>query len=238
MSTQIQSNATRLDKWGINTIAKQLIAPILLGVLMFAIAETTDWLWGWVFHVVHWLAWLVMTVVLIRANPELLNRRGRRQANDKGWDFVLVSIYGIAWILMLVLAAFDRRYGWTAPIAPMWHILGNLLILLGFALTTWAMAVNRHFEVTVRIQDDRDHHVISSGPYQWVRHPGYSGVILAFYFGMPLALGSWPAAVIAVVGLVTMVIRTALEDRTLQAELPGYAAFAQQTRYRLLPRVW
>jgi protein-S-isoprenylcysteine O-methyltransferase Ste14 len=151
---------------------------------------------------------------------------------------VLVSIYGIAWILVLVLAAFDRRYAWTAPIAPMWHILGNLLILLGFGFTTWAMAVNRHFEVTVRIQDDRDHHVVSSGPYQWVRHPGYSGVIIAFYFGMPLALGSWPAAVIAAIGLVTMVIRTALEDQTLQAELPGYTAFAQQTRYRLLPGVW
>src|SRR5678815_1065565 len=128
MTAQIQSNTTRLDKWGINTIAKQVIAPVLLGVLMFAVAETTDWLWGWVFQVVHWLAWLMMTVVLIRSNPELLNRRGRRQANDKNWDFVLVAIYGIAWILMLLLAAFDRRYGWTVPIAPVWHILGNVLI--------------------------------------------------------------------------------------------------------------
>lgn len=238
MTAQIKPNLTRLDKWGMNTISKQVIAPILLAALMFAIAETTDWLWGWVFQIVHFLAWMMMTVVLIRSNPELLNRRGRRQANDKTWDFILVSIYGIAWILMLVLGAMDVRYDWTAPIAPVWHILGNILILLGFALTTWSMAVNRHFEVTVRIQNDRDHHVISDGPYRYVRHPGYSGVILAFYFGMPLALGSWPAALIALIGMITMVTRTALEDRTLQAELPGYTEFAQKTRYRLLPGVW
>jgi protein-S-isoprenylcysteine O-methyltransferase Ste14 len=238
MTTQIKRSSARLDKWGYNTIAKQVIAPILLAALMFAIAETTDWLWGWVFQIIHFLAWLMMTVVLIRTNPELLNRRGKRQAKDKNWDFVLVSIYGIAWILMLVLAAFDFRYGWTEPIAPVWHILGNILILLGFALTTWAMASNRHFEVTVRIQEDRDHHVISSGPYRYIRHPGYSGVILAFYFGMPLALGSLSAALIAVIGLATMVIRTALEDRTLQDELLGYSSFVKQTRYRLIPGIW
>ncbi len=238
MIAPMKSNPVHLDKWGYNTIAKQVIAPILLAALMFAVAQTTDWLWGWVFHIVHWLSWLMMTIVLIRSNPELLNRRGRRQANDKNWDFILVSIYGISWILMLLLAAFDIRYGWTAPIAPIWHILGNILIFLGFALTTWAMAVNRHFEVTVRIQDDRNHHVINSGPYRYVRHPGYTGVIIAFYLGMPLALGSWPAAFIAVIGFATMVIRTAMEDRTLQAELPGYNSFVKETRYRLIPGVW
>lgn len=237
MTTQTHS-PTRLDKWGMNTLAKQVIAPILLAALMFALAQTTDWLWGWVFQIVHFLAWLMMSVVLFIKNPELLNRRGRRQTNDKSWDFVLVSIYGIAWILMLILAALDVRYGWTQPIAPIWHVLGNVLILLGFGLTTWSMAVNRHFEVTVRIQDDRDHHVISDGPYQFVRHPGYTGVIIAFYFGMPLALGSGAAVIAALIGLVTMVIRTAWEDRTLQAELQGYAAYAKRTRYRLIPGVW
>lgn len=239
MATQIQpTNLTRLDKWGMNTISKQVIAPILLAIFMFGLAGTTDWPWGWVFQVTHIVAWLIMTVVLIRRNPELLNRRGRRQANDKNWDFVLVSIYGITWILMLVAGALDFRYGWTAPIPSIWYVVGNVLILFGFGLTTWAMAANRHFEVTVRIQNDRDHHVVSSGPYQYVRHPGYTGVIVAFYFGMPLALGSWPAALIGVLGFATMVIRTAMEDRTLQDELPGYSQFVQRTRYRLFPGVW
>ena len=119
----------------------------------------------------------------------------------------------------------------------MWHVLGNGLILAGFGLMTWAMAVNRSFEVIVRIQTDRNHKVVKRGPYRYVRHPGYTGVILAFYFGMPLALGSLPAAFIAVVGLATMIVRTLLEDRTLQAELPGYQAFTHETRYRLIPGV-
>lgn len=238
MTVQVKPGTTRLDKWGMNTIAKQIFAPIILAALMFAIAQTTDWLWGWVFQIVHFLAWLMMTVILIRKNPELLNARGRRQTNDKNWDFVLVSIYGITWILMLILGALDVRYGWTTPISPVWHVLGNVLILLGFALTTWSMVVNRSFEVIVRIQSERNHKVISDGPYHYVRHPGYSGVILAFYLGMPLALGSWPAALMAVLGFITIVIRTALEDRTLQAELPGYTAFTRQTRYRLVPGVW
>ena len=236
--TARHQTTTRLDKWGMNTIAKQVISPILLAWLMFALAQTTDWLWGWVFQMVHIAAWVMMTVVLIRHNPELLNVRGRRQPHDKPWDFVIVSIYGITWILMLVVGALDVRYGWTAPIAPAWHVLGNGLILAGFGLMTWAMAVNRSFEVIVRIQTDRNHTVVKRGPYRYVRHPGYTGVILAFYFGMPLALGSLPAAFIAVVGLATMIVRTLLEDRTLQMELPGYEAFTHETRYRLIPGVW
>jgi protein-S-isoprenylcysteine O-methyltransferase Ste14 len=238
MAAQSQSRKAQLTIWGYNTIAKQLMGPVILGALMFWAAGTTDWFWGWVFNVVHVLAWLMMTVVLVFANPELLNARGRRRADAKQWDMIILTIYGIDWIAMLLVGGLDYRYGWTGPVAAHWLIVGNVLILLGFALTTWAMAVNRNFEVAVRIQEDRGHHVISSGPYRVVRHPGYTGVILAFYFGMPLALGSWAAFAVGLVGLVTMVVRTSLEDRTLQAELPGYVEFAQCTRYRLIPGVW
>ena len=232
------AQSSRINIWGYNTIAKQVLAPVILAVIMFLIAGTTNWLWGWIFNIVHFLAWLMMTVVLIRQNPELLNARGKRHRGEKRWDQIVVSIYGIDWIVMIVLGALDMRYGWTAPISPVWYVIGNLLILAGFALTTWAMAVNRNFEAVVRIQDDRDHNVATSGPYRYVRHPGYTGVIIAFYFGMPLALGSLPAALAALFGLAIMVLRTALEDRTLHTELPGYVDFAQQTRYRLIPGVW
>lgn len=238
MTTQSQPSETKLNKWGYNTIARQLIAPVILGAIIFWAAGTTDWFWGWVFNVVHLLAWLMMTVVLIRANPELLNARGRRRLDGKRWDIIILTIYGLDWIAMLVAGGLDQRYGWTGPSASHWYVLGNVLILVGFALTTWAMAVNRNFEPQVRIQTDRGHNVISSGPYRWVRHPGYTGVLIGFYLGMPLALGSWAAFAVGLVGLVVMVIRTALEDRTLQAELPGYADFAQRTRYRLIPGVW
>lgn len=227
-----------LNLLGYNTIAKQLMGPVILGAIMFWAAGTTDWLWGWVFNMVHLLAWGMMTLVLVRFNPELLNARGQRRTDAKPWDNVILTIYGLDWALMFVVGGLDYRYGWTGEIASHWYILGNVLILLGFALTTWAMAVNRNFEAQVRIQRDRGHQVITGGPYRFVRHPGYAGVILSFYFGMPLALGSWAAFAVGLVGLVTMVVRTSLEDRTLQAELPGYTEFTQRTRYRLIPGVW
>ncbi|HLV35190.1 MAG TPA: isoprenylcysteine carboxylmethyltransferase family protein [Spirillospora sp.] len=234
----VQTQKVPINKWGYNTIAKQVLAPLILGALMFGLAGTTDWFWGWLFTITHSLAWIMMTVVLIRENPELLNVRGKRQSGAKRWDIVILAIYGLNWVAILMLGALDVRYGWSGPVWPVWPVAGNVLILAGFALTTWAMAVNRNFEAEVRIQDDRGHRVTSEGPYRYVRHPGYTGVIIAFYFGMPLALGSWPAGVAAVVGLVVMVIRTALEDRTLHDELPGYKEFARRTRYRLIPGVW
>jgi protein-S-isoprenylcysteine O-methyltransferase Ste14 len=151
---------------------------------------------------------------------------------------ILLSIYGIDWILLIIAGALDFRYAWTGPVMPIVAILGNLLIIAGFALLTWAMVANRSFEWGVRIQNDREHKVIDSGPYQFLRHPGYTGVIVSFYFGIPMALGSWAAFLVGLVGLITMVVRTALEDRTLQEELPGYKEFTEKTRYRLIPGVW
>lgn len=233
-----ESIKPKIDIWGYNTIAKQLIAPIVLAVLMFALAGTTDWFWGWVFSIVHFLAWLMMTVTLIIKNPELLNARGKRRDDAKNWDKVILALYGINWIALILLAGLDIRYGWTGETAPFWHVLGNLLILIGFAITTAAMVVNRNFEVAVRIQADRQHTVTTGGLYQYVRHPGYTGVILAFYIGMPLALGSWAAGLMALIGVIIMLVRTHLEDQTLQHELAGYKTFTEKTRYRLIPYIW
>ena len=234
LSTQ---DKTPLDKFGWNTVAKHILSPIFLAAIFFALAGVT--FWGIIFNVVHTLVWLVMTLILMRANPGLLNVRGHRKLpGTKDWDMILLSIYGIAWILMIVMGAVDIKQGWTGPVATWVYLLGNLLVIAGFALLTWAMAVNRSFETAVRIQTEREHRVIDAGPYQYVRHPGYTAVIIAFYFGMPMAMGSWVAFGIGLVGLVTMVVRTSMEDRTLQAELPGYAEFTQKTRYRLLPGLW
>ena len=227
-----------INLWGFNTIAKQLLSPIILGALMFALAGTTDWAWGWIFNILHFVVWAGMTLALVLYNPELLNIRGRRQQGTKGWDNVLLGIYGLAWIAMIVVAAVDVRYGWTAPF-PVWlRVVGAVLMVAGFALTTWGMVVNRHFEGTVRLQTERNHAVIKDGPYQYVRHPGYTGVIMSFFIGMPLVLSSLPAFIPALIGAIVIVIRTAKEDRTLQVELPGYTDFTQETRYRLLPGVW
>ena len=229
----------KINIWGYNTIAKQVLSPIILGVVLFALAGTTDWLQGWLFNIVHTAVWVGMTIALIYGNPELLNARGKREKGTKGWDMVLLSLYGLAWLALLVVAALDARYGWTAaPTSPALVLIGSGLMIAGFALMTWGMLVNRHFELTVRLQEERGHNVVTTGPYRFVRHPGYTGVILSFFIGMPLVLGSVPAIIPAIIGAIVMIVRTALEDRMLHNELPGYLQYAQETRYRLLPGVW
>ncbi len=116
-------------------------------------------------------------------------------------------------------------------------MVGLALLLAGYALASYALIENAYFSGMVRIQTDRGHQVVSSGPYRWVRHPGYTGALLA-YLGTPLLLDSIWALLPAVFLTVALIIRTRLEDQTLQAELDGYRDYAQRVRYRLLPPVW
>jgi protein-S-isoprenylcysteine O-methyltransferase Ste14 len=213
---------------------------LFTAALVFLGANTLDWSAGQLFSLVYLLCWAGSSVALARRNPDLLNQRGKRTrqlSGTKRWDWLLLSLYTLVTLVQPFLAGLDYRYGWSAASSSLVYLAGNLLMLAAFALLTWAMVINRHFEGTVRIQEQRGHRVITSGPYRYVRHPGYVAVILTF-FALPIALGAWAALIPAIAGLVVFVIRTALEDRTLQAELPGYAEYAQHTRYRLLPGVW
>jgi protein-S-isoprenylcysteine O-methyltransferase Ste14 len=233
------STSPTLTGWGWNTVAKQILAPIFLAPLILWLAKDWRWPTGWAFNVAHAFVWTANTVILLRFHPELLNARGRgTQSDTKTWDVVLLSLYGIAWLSMLIVGALDHRFGWSAEMPLVLVALGLLLMIVGFGFTTWAMVENRHFELSVRIQEDRDHRVYTGGPYQFMRHPGYTGVILSFFVGMPLALASWTAFIPALVGAIVMIVRTYLEDMTLQRELDGYTDFTAQTRYRLLPGVW
>jgi protein-S-isoprenylcysteine O-methyltransferase Ste14 len=117
------------------------------------------------------------------------------------------------------------------------QLIALVVLVLGYALVSWAMASNRFFSGMLRIQTDGGHTVETKGPYQFVRHPGYTGMT-TFTLATPVLLGSWWALIPALVNLGLFVLRTALEDRTLQSELPGYEEYARQVRYRLLPKVW
>jgi protein-S-isoprenylcysteine O-methyltransferase Ste14 len=177
--------------------------------------------------------------VVARRHPDLIRDRANTvgQAGVKTWDQWLAPLMAFGSLLPPVLAALERL--WGQP--PVYNVAVNLIgvgaIILGYLLGTVAMLHNRFFTGQVRIQRDRGHHVVSSGPYRVVRHPGYSGSLLANP-GVPLLLDSvWAWAGVAVVAVIT-VTRTALEDRTLQAELAGYPAYARRVRYRLLPWIW
>jgi protein-S-isoprenylcysteine O-methyltransferase Ste14 len=214
------------------------VTILIMAALLFVSAGTLDWPPGWWFIAVFVVLILVSMAWLWRANPEIFVARARATGQGtKGWDRALLPILLIAYALIFPVAGLDdgRFHGSSVPF---WLVLvGYLLVVAGFAGVGWAEAVNRHFEVSVRIQSERGHTVITTGPYAYIRHPGYiAGSLLAL--GAAWALGSWWALLPALVVGVTMIVRTKLEDATLRRELPGYAEFAQKTRFKWLPGVW
>lgn len=202
-------------------------------------AGRLDWREGWAYLTVIILTQIVSAATIIPARPDLIAERSKLQEGTKKWDRILaplVAIFGP--LAMIVTAGLDARFGWSAPagndllwwVGLIWAFGGGLFIL-------WAMVSNPFFAATVRIQTDRNQIVINSGPYRLVRHPGYLGSII-FDLATPLALGSWWTFLPAVITVLLLVIRTGLEDRTLQAELPNYREYSTVTRWRLFPGIW
>jgi protein-S-isoprenylcysteine O-methyltransferase Ste14 len=220
-------------------VVKRMIQVIVqfltLGALLFVSAGCLDWGWAW--------GYLGVGVGILAVNalvmpPELIAERGKVGKEDvKRWDRIVTTINILPALGAPIVAGLDERIGWSPRLSLVVHLVGLVLLVLGQGLFTWSMVSNKFFSTTVRIQVDREHAVASGGPYRYVRHPGYVGFVVSA-FALPLALGSLWALIPAALTLCLFVVRTALEDRTLQAELPGYAEYAQQTRYRLVPGVW
>jgi len=175
-----------------------------------------------------------------RRHPGLLAERQSMETfrTAKAWDKVLAPLMALSLVFPLVMVAgLDHRYGWSLDFSLWLNVMGFILITLGYVFAAWALAENRFFYSVVCIQMDRGHVVCDSGPYRIVRHPGYAGNILPL-MGIVLALSSVWTLFPAVVALIITVIRTMLEDNTLQQELPGYPEYAQRVRYRLIPGIY
>ncbi len=213
------------------------VATAAYGAVLFACAGTIAWPAAWLYLAVMTAVFAGYMAVITR-HADLIQERRKPPADAKRWDKPLVAVIGsVGPAALLLVCGFDRRLGWSHPMAPAWNAGGLLLVVLGGSLTNWAVASNRFFSAVVRIQRDRGHHVVDAGPYRLVRHPGYLGSLI-YMPGVALALGSWWAlAVVAAISAV-LVLRAALEDRTLCAELEGYPEYAGRVRYRLLPGVW
>ncbi len=231
----------QLERSGIKRIVEIFVWLVLQAVLLFAAAGRLDLPRAWAYFGVmlgYMLVSQAIVLLFLRERvAEVTNARGARHEGTKGWDKVMGALYGIGLLVAPVVAGLDiGRFGWS-NLGTRFLIPGLVITVLGNALAQWAILSNRHFEKTVRIQSDRDHHVVTTGPYRFVRHPGYVGII-AFSLAFPFIVGSAWALVPAGVTILAMIVRTALEDRTLRRELEGYADYARKTRYRLFPGLW
>jgi len=226
---------------------RSIVKAVLLSFLILAIqmmiffvsAGRIDILRAWAFFGVTIVYFVLSNLVLYRFNPELVAQRlKRKREGSKSWDEVLMRVNNL--ILILVVPVFSGldigRFQWSS-LGLHYAVVGFALYIFSSVLINWAMVVNPFFEATVRIQKDRGHRVITTGPYRFVRHPGYLAGIL-WTLSIPLIMGSLLAFVPAGIYVLSTGIRTSLEDRTLLREMDGYSEYAGKVRYRLVPRIW
>lgn len=210
-----------------------------LGVL-FLSAGSLQWWEGWAYTGMILFVLVLSRSLILLKNPDMAKERAEagQKEDVKAWDKILVpliAIYGP--LVSLIIAGLDERFGWTPDLPDYLQIIALCVIFLGTMVSTWAMVVNRFFSSHVRIQTDRGHTVISAGPYRVVRHPGYAGGIFA-WIATPVFFSSYWVVIPTVAVILLTIIRTALEDRTLKEELPGYREYTERVRYRLLPGIW
>jgi protein-S-isoprenylcysteine O-methyltransferase Ste14 len=197
-----------------------------------------DWLGAWLFATMLSGGMAAQFVLLAKYNPDLLKERVAVADNTKRWDRWLMPLTVVVLPLAsLIVAGLDVRFAWTTPFSTLVQWTSIPLGLLAYSLTLISMVSNRFFSGVVRIQTERNHALHTAGPYRWVRHPGYVGMI-GFFVAVPFLLGSPMSVVPTLVGVGLHILRTALEDRTLLAELPGYREYAERVRFRLIPGVW
>jgi len=216
---------------------RETMGIIVMGVALFWSAGRVEWWPAWAALAVM-LVWIIATaVVILRFNPDLVAERLGPRKGAKAWDTVIMSILGLAQLARYILAGLDQRYGWTGGFPLVTQIAALIFCILSYTLVVWATASNAFFSQIVRIQPERGHTVATGGPYRFVRHPAYVGAI-AYELAVPVLLASWPAGIPSALTVILLIVRTALEDRALQAELAGYADYSQKVRHRLVPGVW
>jgi len=214
----------------------------LIVLLLSPFLASGDWRWGlgWLYTGSMILYVLVSRIIAIRLHPGFARERATAGAmqDTKAWDRWIVPLIAL-WLPLLgvLVAGLDKRLGWSISMAGWVHWLGLALLVFGYAVGTWAMAANAFFSSHVRIQKDRGQTVATTGPYAIVRHPAYITGAIAMC-GIPLLLDSLWAFAPIVLLCIGIVLRTALEDKTLLAELPGYNEYADRVRFRLIPGVW
>ncbi len=225
---------------GIKAIVVAILVPILQAVILFVSAGRIDIPRAWVYLGTSFIIILAGTLLIYKKNPELIKHRleWKKKKDTKKWDkFLLPPLFIIGFYVMPAVIGLDvGRLEWS-NLSINYVIPALVLLSFGSIISDWAMMVNPHFEATVRIQKDRGHRVITVGPYKIIRHPGYLGGIL-WIVSTPLIIGSLFGLIPAGIAILLLVIRTILEDKTLQNELNGYPEYSKRVKYKLFPLIW
>jgi protein-S-isoprenylcysteine O-methyltransferase Ste14 len=223
-----------IAKWALQSVSW----IVAMGALLLVPAGTWRWPAAWVFLAAMALIGLFAGLWLLKTDPELFAERMRLTARDEQptADKIFVPVLGVALVTWFVVIGIDQRlHGSDFP--PALQALGLVMLLVSTLLIMWVMRANSFAAPLVKVQSERGHHVISSGPYAWVRHPMYSGAVV-YFAGIPLLLGSGWGLILSPLFVLLFAVRIAIEERTLRAGLEGYVDYTSQVRYRLLPGVW
>ncbi len=220
-------------------VIQMLFFIVVIPFLPLLISWRWDWWEAWVYAIIAIFGFAISRLLAARRHPDLIAERARimRHENTEPWDRLLAPLAGLGGGLIPLVAGLDELFGWSVIFNLPVKILSLVIILAGYVLSSYALIENRFFSGVVRIQKDRGQHVVSSGPYRWVRHPGYAGALLTF-FATPFFLDAIWAFIPVVFMTIVLVIRTDLEDKTLQDQLEGYRDYVKRVRYRLLPGIW
>ena len=211
-------------------------SALVQAVVLFGAAGRLDWVLGWAFIGVYAVGGMTIAALM---EPELITERARIKSDARTWDTMLMGFTKLLSLVLPLIAGLDMRLGWTQQTfrPTTVHIIGLIFAALGQLLSSWAVIANKFFSDVIRIQTDRGHTVVSDGPYRFVRHPGYVGIIL-YSLAAPFLLDSPWALIPGGLTVMLIIVRTVVEDRTLLTELDGYRDYATRVRYRLLPGVW
>jgi protein-S-isoprenylcysteine O-methyltransferase Ste14 len=218
-------------------IIQVIFSILFMLALIFVPAGTWNWPEAWIFLIFYTVVGTAAVVWLKTKTPDLLKERQTKKKDSKTWDKIFMRAYTVMLIFLMIIPGLDAvRYGWSR-VPPALKVAAFIGYLPALIMAFWALIENRFASDVVRIQKERGHSVCTTGPYRYVRHPMYVGAILIFLF-FPVSLGSYFGLVPAIIIIVLFFIRTALEDKTLLEELPGYREYAQKVRYRLIPGIW
>lgn len=238
MKNETTSAPLTPNQAALRMLAGFLVTLLLSAALIFGGAGRLNWTLGWIF-VIAWIVPKVVFLVLLRwLDPDLLVERATRHKNTQKYDRILLPIYFVFAFGTFIVASLDGgRFRWSGDVPLALVVASYIIYLLGNSLAGWAINSNPFFSAESRLQTDRAQKVSSTGPYRFIRHPAYSAAFM-LWITTGLMLESWWAIIPGFLAGLMMIIRTVYEDRMLQAELPGYADYAKQVRYRLVPGIW